>query len=199
MTLSYQLDTLLRDELKPGELLLWHGQPDLWRLVRHGVLVIPVGFLIVGFSGFILFLVYNDFDPTAPDVLGFLPIGIASFFLLAGLAIIFYPFYAGFHEARKTAYAITSAKAIIISPRLLGGFKIRSFQPNQLRDISRNQFSNGGGDLFIARDHTHDSETDAIRDYTSVVFYGIPDVREVERILTAMRDENLRVQSYPNP
>ena len=189
------LDNLLRDELKPGERLLWHGQPDMWRLVRSAVLVMPVGFLVAGFSVFILFLTYNDFDPAAPNVFGFLPIGIASFFLLVGLATIFYPFYAGFHEARNTLYAITSAKAIIITPRLLGGFKIRSFLPSQLRDISRNQFANGSGDLFLASDHTHDVDTEAVRDHTPVAFHGIPDVRNVERILTAMRDENLRASN----
>ena len=182
MTLSYQLDNLLRNELKPGERLLWHGQPV--HKIRFVVKYIPL--IIFG-------LLFNGVPTTALIYLmlqdGFyFGLFIANlFWCLIGFCFLLLPCFAWL-RAGRTVYAITTNRAFSFTQGFFGGVDFRAFTPRMLRDISRKQFSNGGGDLIFTYHITHYKGGTRRIPYG---FLGISDVSAVEHILYKMRDENL--------
>ena len=191
--MTYQLQNLLRDELKPGERVLWCGQPDSWRVARQ-----RIGLFIFGlvFLGIVLFgaarannLDVSGLKDMAPDSLLFFVLCFSPFIVIF-LLLLLSPLWT-VRTAKKTLYAVTSSRALIFEPNTFIGFTLRSFAPGTLNDVERTQRANGSGDLVFKKDFVRTARKS--RGYTFPVgFFGIPDVRNVERILTAMRDENLR-------
>ena len=213
MNLSYKLDNLLRDELKPGERLLWCGQPDPWRVARQRIGLFLFGVIFLGIVLFGIVRVNNldvsGLKDLAPDTFFFYVLCFSPFIVIF-LLLLLSPLWQ-VSKASKTVYAITSNRAIILEPKRSGsGFlttgrilvqipkhnhslTLRSFTPNILHDIERVQRANGSGDLLFANEIHRGAKHNTY--YVPVGFYGVPDVREVERILTVMRDENLRVSN----
>jgi hypothetical protein len=88
-------------------------------------------------------------------------------------------------NARKTIYAITSKRVLVIRGTFFKGLDVLTYPPADLESVSRKERADGSGDLFLygwsgpgATDLPHN-------------LIGIPDVRNVEQILCKMRDENL--------
>ena len=189
------LQTLLQQELKPGERLRWSGQPKPLRLARKEIPKFFVG-LFVGAFGIFWMVGASGFKvPDFTKLKG--PELFSVIFPLFGLPMIFFalgmlmrPLWTYCFKASRTVYAITSNRAMIISPRFLRSFEVRLIHTDQLHNISRNQFPDGSGDLLFAHDAHYDSEDGVIKE-TRIGFRGIPDVRAVEQILCKMRDENL--------
>ena len=184
--LSVKLETTLRDELRAGERLLWSGQPRPLRLARAKI---PVAVFGLFFGGFAAFWMAGASGFKIPD---FNAIGFETIFplfglpfLFAGLGMITGPIRAA-KKAANTVYAITSKRALIIAPKTFGGMEIRVFEPEMLEDIRRVQFSDGKGDLIFSEEISRDANGNV-----KIGFLGIPEVREAERILRKMRDENL--------
>ena len=187
-----KLQALLQSELKPFERVLWDGQPRFGRMLRINI---PAAIFSLIFAGGMAYL------PCKEILKGNIPWEMLPllFFALLGL---FFSFYAAGQiiTTPKIIYTITSNRAVIITPHLFGGFDVRSLKPQIMTDISRIQSKDGGGDLII----THDISTSTPKGSniprihrTPVGFFGISDVANVERILLAMRDENLRATT-PN-
>ena len=186
MTLPLPLDNLLRDELKPGERLLWCGQPNPWRMAFK--LIIP---FIVGLAFFSVatFMIVNAILKNEVNEFSWGSLGAVLFFCVfavVGFSTAFSPVWA-WYAARKTIYAITSKRALVI--KSARGVSVFNHAPECLGSVSRKQRADGSGDLLLYG-YSHD-----INPYSPDDFFGIPDVREVERILTAMRDENLRASN----
>jgi len=196
------LDARLRNELKPGERLLWHGQPQpprfCWGYVPHVligfVLAVPVGYVL---PGIIMDQIKkkNDWDVFAT---------IIVFFAL-GVFLLLKPWRVQ-RKARRTVYAITSGRAVIFSPTLFGGTAVLSFTPEELKGYACHASGEPKGDL---KDYTRlpsPGETKGnlvftYEKYHSVIkedalrpigFLDVPGVREVEKILLKMRDENFQ-------
>jgi len=187
MTLSYQLDNLLRNELQPHERILWSGQPDSGRAFQKSIGLSIFGFIMTGGVGW-------GFNAVLKHDGSIMPLIILGLFFVVGLfGLIPSPLWAWL-DAHKTVYAITSTRAIILEQKTFGGVKVRFFAPHVLHEITRNESKNGYGDLTITHDITTSRNT---THKTPVGFMNIPDVRNVEQILCKMRDEYLRANPSP--
>jgi len=195
MTLSYQLDNLLRDELKPGERLLWHGQPRPLGVLRHevGKFILGVVGIAVGVA-WTVFMTHGTPETPACSVFTtneqFIWRYFGHPFVLAGLVCLLASAWA-FCRAKNTVYSITSARAFILSPKFFGGYKTQSFTPLKLRFMEARHFSDGSGDLIFMKLRKSANTPDG--------FLAIHDVRAAERILTTMRDEHLKTPGYSEP
>ena len=204
LTLSDKLHSLLQSKLQPSERVLWSGQPSL-RLVNYlaqgGFVLMMQSFFPIYLGVGIAYAIYRSFDPVilkTYDMTHFYFLwSCVILFLLPGLAILFYPFYAGAYELRRTLYAVTSNRVFFIQPRFFGKFKVSSYPLANLLHFSCKQSKNGNDKLRLRFISPRNKHTNTYR--FNLNFYGIPDVRAVEKILVTMRDENLRVQPSQNP
>ena len=164
--------------LDPGEHLLWSGSPDPGRSATQ---VLPAALFGIPFAGFAAFWMYTAYHMTARGA--HLPGGWALFplfgtpFLLIGLGVILSPLWT-YLGARRTVYAVTDQRALIISA--VGARGVESFSHDDIGDLSMVERPDGSGDLFFA------NRTIATRRGTTslrVGFVGIPEVRTVEQLL----------------
>jgi hypothetical protein len=102
-----QVQQLLRDD----EQLLWHGVPDprVW-FTQADAFAIPFSLLWCGFAIFWESSVVSGGGPVFARLWG-IP------FVLMGLYFAFGRFFYKAYSKRRTAYAITSQRAILIGPR----------------------------------------------------------------------------------
>lgn len=189
--LPEKLQALLNQELQPGETLRWSGQPCPGRHVRRAI---PISFagIVVAIIGLAC---ANGFK--IPDLRhGNITLTFFSAIpLLVALILLLAPLWS-YLCARHTVYAVTSNRALILHPGLCGNIKIRSLGPGILHDIIRTQKPDGSGDLVFVHDTANPKDQ---KHAVPIGFFGIPDVREVERLLTTMRGENLCQSSTQLP
>ena len=165
-------DALIRDELAPGEKLVWTGRPQV---VRSVLLSLPPAMIGLFMAGFGLFWMRgaSQFDSGIFPLFGLI-------FVFVGLAIMLSPVWIAW-QASQTRYAITDRRAILCEPRFLGGIETRSYTADALTNIVRNQRGDGSGDLIFeeirTRNHKGHLRT------TRRGFQAIKDVRGVENLL----------------
>ena len=184
--LPSQLRTLIEGELNDGEKITWIGAPIPQRFAMRSIPTVLFGipwtafalFWMAGASGFQI----PDFRE-ASDL--FPLFGIP--FVLIGIGMLSSPFWM-MRKARKTAYILTNARAIIFD----GGFSttIRSFAPERLTDLRRKQRSDGSGDLIFERKLSYDSDGD--RQTSDHGFLAISDVKAVEDLVRQLADTSAK-------
>lgn len=181
--LDPKIEGLLYNELGPNEKLLWSGAPRPGRMSRG---TIPLVIFGIPWTAFALFWVAAASGFKRPDLthgIGFFPLfGVP--FVLIGFGLLSAPYWAR-RKARKTGYAVTSERAIIIEGGFRGGVAVRSFRADQLREIRRVQLADGSGDLIFDQKTTTGSE--GSRRTTDLGFMGIPDVKAVEALLQSIQ------------
>jgi hypothetical protein len=184
------LHALLQAELQPGERLLWHGQPRPWHMILANISLVPffMGWIFIAIPSVPLAngIIKKEYESLDLGKLG------ATLFLLVfitvGMFLMLTPFTT-WCAARKTIYAITSKRALVIRLKRGGNLDVIVHSPEDLESISRKQRTDGSGSLYFYSFH----EKQPIS--PNHAFCGIPGVRNVERILLAMRDENLRASN----
>ncbi len=187
--INYQVEALAQAELNANEKLVWSAAPAPSRLARR---TLPIALFAIPFTAFAIFWIAGASGFKIPDFRsgsGFFPLfGLP--FLLVGLGMLSAPLWA-MRNAKRTGYFITERRAILIEKRILSGYKIRSFYPAELTNIERIQFPNGTGDVILARQlrTTNNNGQQTI----PIGFFGIPEAREVEKLLTTL------AQSPSNP
>jgi hypothetical protein len=107
---------LFRSLLRPGEHVLWAGGPVVRRFVLRGsILAIPFTLLWLAFA---IFWEANVLSSRAPGFFALWGIPFVAF----GLYIAFGRFFVAAREARRTAYALTDERVLMIggafSPRI---------------------------------------------------------------------------------
>jgi hypothetical protein len=180
------LDALVQAELVTGERLLWVGQP-LPR--RYLLFSIPIVLFAIPWTGFAVFwvltasgMLFGGMGNNAPGPGGF----FACFplfglpFILIGLGLFSSPYWL-LRKARRTCYALTDRRAIIWEPGVFSSISVRSYGPDQLKRIRRNQRADGTGDLIFEEMATYDNE--GHRSISSRGFMAIPQVRDIEELL----------------
>lgn len=89
--------------------------------------------------------------------------------------------------ARKTVYLVTDKRAISIQG--IWSTTIRSFLPEQLKDIYRRERADGTGDVVFSIRRWRDSDGDNRNE--EIGFLGVRNPREVESILKQLAQNNV--------
>jgi len=134
-----------RDELNPGEKIIWSGQP------QQGLTLQPADIFMIPFSllwgGFAIFWESAAILSGAPFF--FMLWGIP--FVLVGLYMIFGRFFVDMAQRRKTYYALTNERAIILSG--LFNQSIKTLKLKQIPEINITTRSNGTGTITFGASH----------------------------------------------
>lgn len=160
----------LQREMEPGERLLWDGRPDPVRMMIPAVPMFLFGLFWTAGTGSFYFR-----GPTTTDwVFALFPIP----FILVGLGMLASPLGA-YLKGRRTYYAITDRQVLILTEGRTR--KVQSFRERDITNIVRTERADGSGNLTFSQRQTRDSEGHTSTE--DVALIGIPDVREVERVL----------------
>jgi hypothetical protein len=169
------LRSLIEAELNPGEKITWVGVPIPGRLAMRAL---PIVWFGIPWTAFALYWMARAYGFMIPDFHG----GSGNFplfgipFVLMGFWMLSSP-YRGWRAARKTVYALTTERAIIIQ----GGSSkvVQSFRPDRLADLRRTQQDDGSGGLIFERRVTPDGSGD--HRSADHGFLAVADVQAVER------------------
>ena len=182
---SYELQSIVQNELREDEELRWSGQPQVGRFVLKSLPILLFG---IPFAGFAVFWICAASGFKIPD---FSEGGFSLFplfgipFLLIGLGMLSAPFWAA-RKAKKTIYAVTNQRAIIFE----GGrsVKVDSFGPPKLNDISKRVRADGSGDLVLERrvSYSHSRQHGSRERIKEIGFFGIEQVNHVEDLIAAL-------------
>jgi hypothetical protein len=134
-----------REELNPGERIIWSGQP------QQGLMLRPADIFMIPFSlmwgGFAIFWEFGVVSSGAP--LFFMAWGIP--FVLVGLYIIVGRFFVDSAQRSKTYYALTNERAIIIAG--LFNQNTKSLDLKKLPEINISTKGNGKGTITFGASH----------------------------------------------
>lgn len=171
--LPYDLKRRVVEEIDPDESLVWIGQPDPGRMALSSAAVSLFAIPFTAFAIFWMAMAAQGITEAEGPFIFFPLFGLP--FLLVGLAMLLSPLWA-YRKAKKTAYMITSRRAVVIE----GGrsFQVTSYGPEDLQDLVRRERSDGSGDVIISEERVYHS-----RGRHRIVrkgFFGIRGVKEVE-------------------
>ena len=184
MRSNLQLPNKLRQkidkELQPGETLIWIEQP----IPRFFTAKSITSFLFaIPWTSFAIFWIWGALGFQLPDLReGIQPQHLfACFgipFVLIGLGMLSSPLWV-WQAAKKTVYLITNQRAISIEGGMI--FTIRSYSPEQLKDLYRKERKDGSGDVIILTRQWRDSDGD--KQSEEIGFLGVRHPGEVENML----------------
>jgi len=147
--MDYLTEVLIRNELYPGERLVWAGRPKQGILFRESdVFMIPFSLLWGGFAIFGVIVVMYD-----PSLLckGSDPLPVFGIpFILAGLYMIFGRFIVDSKSREKTYYVLTDQRVLILY-RLFGK-RVKSLNLRTLSDISLTEKADGTGSILFGQE-----------------------------------------------
>jgi hypothetical protein len=160
---------LLQNELRPGESLLWQSAPIAR---RHWLATLPILLFAIPWTAFAIFWMTMAARGSALFALFGLP------FLGIGCAMLSAPWWAA-RMARRTGYALTTDRALILTPAPWGGgVSVRAFAPDELANVERVQRADGSGDLILAREQVRGAKGRTHEKKTG--FIGVPAVQSVQ-------------------
>ncbi len=174
-------------EIDADEEILWAGRPNPARMSTRTLPVLLFGIPFTAFAVFWIVNAYNmgnsgpSFGPGG-GIGGFFPLfGIP--FVLVGLGMLLSPLIA-FHKGTQTVYAITNRRALIIEAG--NSRSVKSYPFSNMDNLERVENADGSGDIVFLRETRRGSKG---RTYTEPIgFFGVPEVRAVERMLRGGAD-----------
>lgn len=190
--LPVKFQSKVNAELRPGESIVWAGQPNPNRKMRAGFLL------------WLFFIPWTLFSLLWTVGVGGLSLlsgsaGIDNFLALFGLPFVLIGFGGLLSpvwmrmDAVRTVYVITNQRVFTISGVL--GTKYRSYYPDQMQFVERQENSDGSGNLIFSRNTYRDSQGSSRTKEEG--FYAIPNVKTVERHLENLfRNTN---RNFRNP
>ena len=172
--ISRKLNDAVDRELESGETVSFieTPQPRFFTTASTGAFLFAIPWTL-----FALFWMFGAAGFKVPDLKNgfdlFPLFGVP--FVLIGFAMLSSPIWA-YRNAYKTVYVITDRRAI----SFVGGFRttIRSFFPDDLRDLHRTERSDGSGDVIIGTTTKRDSDGDVHS--TPYGFLGVENAKATE-------------------
>ena len=184
VNLPQHLQQRLRAELRPGESIVWAGQPIPDRFMKGGFLL---WFFFIPWTAFSLFWIAGASGfklPSFDSGWSFFPLfGLP--FLLIGLGGLSAPIWLR-RKALSIIYAITNERAISIEGAK--SVTVKFYLVNGLKALERTEHQDGSGDLVFQDEHYRDSDGD--RQTRKKGFFAIADVRRVEQLLERLIETN---------
>ena len=182
-----ELRRKIDDELQPGELIRWVEQPIPRFFTADSIERVLLG---IPWTSFSIFGTWYTLGYKLPDLReGLQPQYLSALyimlFVLIGFGMLSSPIWV-WQAARKTVYLVTDKRAISIQ----GGRSttIRSYLPDQLKDVYRKERGDGTGDVIIAIERWKDSEGD--QKSKEIGFLGVRSPRGVENMLRQLMQNN---------
>lgn len=175
--LPLHLQHRLKAELADGESLIWAGQPNATRMMKHAF---KSWFILVPWTAMFVFLLYKTVTPAVSPWSGSRgwPIVIILTCLLGGIVNLFSPWMAR-SLARSTIYAITNRRALTIAG--IRSITVQSFLPADLAGMTKVLGAGGSGDLVLRIEHYRDGDGDERTREQG--FLSVDDVLHVKRLL----------------
>ncbi len=188
--------TPLDSYLDPSERLLWSGQPKQGlRLQASDAIMIPFSLMWGGFAIFWeasalgLFAAHRNFAPSGPGqiVSWFFPLwGVP--FVVVGLYMIFGRFFYDAALRKKTWYAVTDQRLIIL--KSLFNSSVSSFDYAQLSGLNLTERGDHSGDItfgapFVAAEYNTRSNRRTI----IPGFYQLPDARRIYDLIRGAQQQ----------
>jgi hypothetical protein len=170
-------------ELRPGEGVRWVEQPIPGRVAWTAL---PTFLFAIPWTAFALFWTWGAWGATCggkltPEARMFPLFGIP--FVLVGLGLFSSPLWLML-GAKRTVYLVTDRRAVVIRGGWAGNVTVRSFEPEKLMDLRRDQREDGSGDLVFGQDVKVGSKG---REYTvDYGFIAVPNAREAEEYVRAL-------------
>lgn len=179
-----ELTALVDTELQPGERIVWTGQPLPSRFARRSLGMV---IFAIPWTAFAVFWIAAACQFKIPDFSqggGFFPLfGLP--FVLVGVGMLSSPFWMR-RSARRTVYALTDRRALVLGGGAWRSLSVRSFGPEKLRDLRRVQYPDGSGDLIFERTIHENSHNN--RQSTDHGFLAIREVKDVETLARKLAD-----------
>ena len=185
----------IESRLDPGEKLLWTGQPKQGvRLQPQDAFMIPFSLMWGGFSFFweagVLGLIHlgNSNRPQTTPPLFMAIFGIP--FVLIGIYLIFGRFFFDAASRKKTFYAVTNQRLIILNSFLR--FDLTSLDLDATSNLNLSERSDGSGDIVFGAAGSAVYSPGAgwpqsRRGYRVPGFYLLPNAREVFDVIRSAR------------
>jgi len=188
--LTPELDTAVRNELRPGEELWYAGLPSpkhsarkMWPVAIFGLFL--GGFATFWIAGAAASIWIGSNSAQTPGALMLFPLfGLP--FLAIGIGLVSSPYWIS-RRARRTACCVTSHRAMQL--RCGSSIRVQSWSPRDLGEISKSLHSDGTGNLTFGATLVRGSEA-RIRSLP-LAFYGISDPRACEEALLALKATDL--------
>jgi len=177
-----EIRQIAQGELRSAEeRLLWVSAPIPGEAARRAL---PGAFVGIPFTAFALFWMWaagTGFGRGSGAPLPFVLFG--SIFVIVGLSILLSPLWA-YLNANKQVFAITNTRAFIVTDGF-SGRNVRSYGDEDIHNLERRERSNGIGDLVFDRHQYTVRRSNGSRSTRTEEhgFFGVPDVRQAERIL----------------
>ena len=180
------LQRLIDSERNRDERITWSAQPLAGRVARKGWPIVLFGIPWTAFSVFWITMAARGTMQTGHlGVFSFFPLfGLP--FVLIGIGMLTSPWWLR-RQAGRTAYVLTNQRAIILSRGWFGRISVRSFAPEGLGDLRRNQYADGSGDLIFTQDFRRNNNGTS---NIPVGFLGVDDVKSVEAQIRALIANN---------
>jgi hypothetical protein len=180
----FETESVFDSRLDPGEKLLWSGQPKQGvRLQPQDALMIPFSLMWGGFAIFweasVLGIIHLNNRTSQPTPFFFALWGIP--FVLIGLYMIVGRFFYDAALRKKTYYAVTNQRLIIL--KNLFTFSLASFDLESFSNLNINERSDGSGDILFGTPSPLQWMASSgwynAQNYRIPGFYFIPNAREV--------------------
>lgn len=179
--LPLSLRAQVEAELEPGEGLRWVEQPLAGRAAR---MALPAVVFAIPWTGFALFWIWAASRGSAHISGPFQLFPLFGLpFVLIGLGLFSSPFWA-VRAAQRTVYVVTDRRALVIRGGFGSGVSVRSFEPEKLGDLRREQRPDGSGNLVFGQDLNVNQS--GRRYASSYGFMAVPDVRAAEEQVLAL-------------
>jgi hypothetical protein len=143
---SVEAQNRFTGELESGERLLWSGRPDNRRWIsQHDALLIPFSML---WGGFAIFWEATALSSTAARSSVIFPFfGVP--FVLVGLYLMVGRFFARRWIRRRTLYAVTDRRVIVVAPSWPRGERTTSVWLRSYPPVEKRLTRDGRGTLWI--------------------------------------------------
>jgi hypothetical protein len=179
------IKSLLASSLAPGETVVWSGRPQPGSIARRALPKALFGLAFVAFTLFWMAGVVsgkgNNWDKgkiVAPFASHNVAIAaLAGLWMLPpGFYMLSWPLWA-WRRARRTLYALTDRRAIVLEVGSRGRHRTSSFTTETVALMQCDEHGEGKGDLLFQNRKTWVSQSEAVG------FLGIERVREVEALV----------------
>ena len=145
---------------------------------------LPVVLFAIPWTAFALFWVWSAAAMTAcqtGEARLFPLFGVP--FVLVGLGMLASPFWL-MQSAKRTVYVVSDRRAIVICGGFAGSVSVRSFEPEKLVNLRRDQRADGSGDLVFGQDVKYTQKGG--RRSVDYGFLAVSDVRAAEEYVRAL-------------